>query len=293
MPRSSDVLEPFLVEQVLERLGLSDRPTVSLDGLAMLYAAWGQRVPFDNIRKLIHLRRNDPGPLPGSAPADFFDAWLRYGAGATCWAGNGALHALLCTLGFSSVRGYATMLLAPDIPPNHATVVVWCDGRRYLVDASILHGEPLELLDVATSRVAHPAWGVEADPSSGQHIVRWRPIHMPEGLGCRIDRLDVSADTFHDFHERSRPWSPFNYQLYARVNRMNRVIGTGFGQRFEFGADGTVHQQALEPRERLRFLVEEVGIHESLAAQVPVDIPTPPPPTPPMVSDSGRGSAAA
>lgn len=291
MPHPTDGLAPELLEPVLERLGFSSRPAASLGGLKAVYAAWNQKVPFDNIRKLIHLRQDHPGPLPGGQPAEFFDAWLRYGTGATCWAGNGALQALLHSLGFSSLRGYATMMLAPDIPPNHATVVVDCEGKRYLVDASILHGEPLELSDTATTSVLHPAWGVEASAKSGQHIIHWRPIHMPQGLDCRIDKLDVSADVFHDFHERSRPWSPFNYQLYARVNRQDRVIGTGFGQRFQFDAEGKVHQHALEPQERLRFLVEDLGIHEALAVQVPADIPTPPPPSAGVVSTESRSSS--
>jgi len=41
---------------------------------------------MDNVRKLIHLRANDPAPLPGDTPEDFFGAWLVHGAGGTCWA---------------------------------------------------------------------------------------------------------------------------------------------------------------------------------------------------------------
>ena len=37
------------------------------------------------------------------------------------------------------------MLAAPDLPPNHGTVVVDVDSAKYLVDCAILHGEPLLL----------------------------------------------------------------------------------------------------------------------------------------------------
>src|SRR5262245_47747961 len=87
-----------LVERVLERLGLQDRPDVSLPALADLYERWSRRVPFDNIRKLIHVRANDPRTLPGDTPNEFFEAWLKHGTGATCWAGNGALCELLVAL---------------------------------------------------------------------------------------------------------------------------------------------------------------------------------------------------
>ena len=69
-----------LLEQVLSRLGLADRPAPTLDGLQTLYAAWCRKVPFDNVRKLIHLHSHAPGPLPGDDPAEFLAAWSQAGA---------------------------------------------------------------------------------------------------------------------------------------------------------------------------------------------------------------------
>ena len=51
------------------------------------------------------------------------------------------------------------MLVAPHIPPNHGTVLVACDEMRYVVDASMLHGEPLRLDPDTPTGVTHPAWG--------------------------------------------------------------------------------------------------------------------------------------
>jgi len=42
-------------------------------------------VPFDNVRKLIHVKSGKAGPLPGGTAEDFFTAWLRHGTGGTCW----------------------------------------------------------------------------------------------------------------------------------------------------------------------------------------------------------------
>lgn len=269
---------PGLLERVLAKLGFRDRPPPSLEGLRATYAAWCQHVPFDNVRKLIHLRSGEVGPFPGDTAEDFFEAWLRFGTGATCWGGHTGLHALLSALGFAAVRGYGTMLLAPDIPPNHATVAVACEGASYLVDASMLHGEPLELSASERTRITHPAWGVEARPQGAHHQIRFRPIHMPKGLDCRIDRMDVPLRSFQEFHEGTRPWSPFNYQLYARINRGDCVLGIGFGRRYVFRADGSVQDDALDPADRQRMLIEEIGLAEELVARLPLDIPTPPPP---------------
>src|SRR4051812_26537593 len=115
MTLDEDRLAPQLLEDVLIKLGFSDGPAVSLLGLRALYGAWCKRVPFDNVQKLIRLGANDPGPLPGDSATDFFKMWLAHGTGGTCWAGNGALHCLLLSIGFVSTRALGTMLLAPDI----------------------------------------------------------------------------------------------------------------------------------------------------------------------------------
>jgi hypothetical protein len=74
MSSKTEELSIDLLERVLMRLGLSNRPAPTLDGLQTLYAAWCRKVPFDNVRKLIHIHNHDPGPLPGDDSADFFDA---------------------------------------------------------------------------------------------------------------------------------------------------------------------------------------------------------------------------
>ena len=123
MPHA-EALAPALLERVLSKLGLSEPPSPTLEGLRTLYPAWCRKVPFDNIRQLIHRRSHDPSPMPGGDATEFFEAWLVYGTGGTCWSGNGALHALLLSLGFEAARGLCTMLVAPDIPPNHGSVLV-------------------------------------------------------------------------------------------------------------------------------------------------------------------------
>ena len=270
------MLPDALVADVLAKLGVP-RPTRDQGGLRALYRAWCRSVPFDNVRKMIHVRAEDPAPLPGDDPQDFFAAWLRDGTGGTCWAGNGALCALLETLGFDARRGVATMLVVPDLPPNHGTVSVALDGRRYLTDASILHGEPLPLDPTDETAIDHPAWGVRCRREEGRLHVRWRPLHLPGGFDCRIERLDASADEFRSFHEGTRTWSPFNYQLSVRVLRDDRVLGVGMGQRGEIDGEGQARTRELPADERGSWL-RELGFSDAVVAALPDDQATPPPP---------------
>lgn len=267
-----------LFENVLLRLGFSQRPQLSLDGLRALYAAWCQRVPFDNVRKLIHVRSGDPGPLPGATVEDFFEGWLRHGTGGTCWAGAGAFHGLLTALGFAAERGIATMLVYPDLPPNHGSVRVTFGAARYLVDCSMLHGEPLLLDEGAATRIEHPAWGVRCEPRDGHFHVTWRPLNYLQGLECRYERFGATAAEYAQSYERTRAWSPFNYELYARRARGNEVTGIAFGRAATIHADGTVTDAPTPHEDSRRRLMELFGLSEEIVGEIPHNVPTPPPP---------------
>ena len=271
-------LSESLLERVLFRLSILHRPDATLENLRAIYAAWCRRVPFDNVRKLIHVRAGSPSPLPGSTAEDFFEGWLRHGTGGTCWAGAGALHALLSSLGFSAERGVNTMLVAPNLPPNHGNVRVGVDGVNYLVDSSILYGEPLRLDEHDETRVAHPAWGVRCVKRDGRWHVMWRPLNRIEGFECRVERFGASRRDYQDFYEQTRGWGPFNYEVTARLNQSDRVIGIAFGKIVSLESDGSVRQYRSTHEQRTRMLIEEVGLSEEIVGQLPKDLPTPPPP---------------
>jgi N-hydroxyarylamine O-acetyltransferase len=171
-----------------------------------------------------------------------------------------------------------TMRADPAAPPTHGTVLVTCEETWYLVDASILHSTPLPLHASAPTSIVHPAWGVHCSMRDGLWFIRWRPVHQPEGLDCRLQYLHVSRETFRERHEQTRPWSPFNYELYARTIRGEAVIGVARGQRVEFDGTGGMSQTQLGEDDRMRLLVDELGMQEEIVQRLPLDTPTPPPP---------------
>lgn len=268
-------LSPELVDAVLEACGLSIRPSPDLAGLHALYAAWCRHVPFDNIRKLIAVHAAAPGPLPGDDPTDFFTCWLAHRVGGTCWSGNGALCALLRHLGFAAHRGVATMLVAPDLPPNHGTVVVALAEGEYVVDASIMHVEPLPMRPGHSAVIAHPAWGVAGRWQDDRFTINWWPILRDDRIDCRIDAWPVSARRFLDQHETTRAWSPFNFELvFNRVDSDGRIgVANGCARRLAADVD-----TAAPLRDRVAYLVDVCGVSEAMAVRVPADRPTPPPP---------------
>jgi N-hydroxyarylamine O-acetyltransferase len=278
MPAASraPTLHPDLVSRVLQAFGLSRHPAPDLAGLGSLYDAWCRHVPFDNIRKLIAVSTGAPGPLPGDDPAEFFENWLAHGVGGTCWAGNGALCALLEALGFSAHRGVATMMVAPGIPPNHGTVVVDLPEGRHVVDASIMTVRPLPVRIAEASQVEHPAWGVVGEWLDDDFAIRWRPLHRGDTIHCRIDEWQVDTERFRLQHEATRAWSPFNFELTFNLTRGDTRIGVAAGECATIDGDGLLSSVPIT--DRIAFLVGELGVSEAMASRLPEDRATPPPP---------------
>ncbi len=271
-------LSPATTDRVLEQMGLSKRPPLDFNGLSEIYSAWCQKVPFDNCRKMIACRNSLPGPLPGNDPVDFFEAWLQHGVGGTCWAVHGAWFELLVSLGFRPHRALCTMMTAPNLPPNHGSVIVEIEGSVYLVDVAITSVTPLSILQGQNAYVKHPAWGVEGLWQEGKFAVKWRALNIHDPFFCRIEQWPIDADIFASHHESTREWSPFNYQLNYSIVRDGGRTGIGKGEQVRIATDGTMTRKRLE--DRLGFLVDQLGVSEELARQIPSDVPTPPPPTP-------------
>src|SRR5579871_1904505 len=188
------------------------------------------------------------------------------------------MHAFLTSLGFNAVRGIATMLVTPDLPPNHGTVMVNFGDERFLVDTSILHGEPLRLIDDAETRTNHPAWGVRCAKRDGKLHISWRPFHRVEGFECRLESFGPEANDFEARYEKTRDWSPFNCEVTARVNRRDAAVGVAFGHAVTLNGDGSVTKRQINHQERLRILIEDLGLNEEIVRELPEDTPTPPPP---------------
>lgn len=271
-------LPPSLTEKILAKLGFSSAPPLDFSGLEDIYSKWCRKVPFDNVRKLIHVGANRTEPLPGNTAVEFFENWLLHGTGATCWAGNGALYTLLSTLGFDASRGVATMMVAPDIPPNHGTVIVCIGGTKYLVDASILHGRPLKLDVNAETAIQHNAWGVQAGFRDNQFLISWRPLNRPESMLCRLEYENATMEDFILRHEETRAWSPFNYELNARLLKGESLIGVAAGHEVELDDRCAEHRRPLDCNQRMELLIDKLGMSEEIVRKLPKDLPTPPPP---------------
>jgi N-hydroxyarylamine O-acetyltransferase len=272
-----DVLDPQTRDQVLERLGFSDVPAADAEGLHEIYAAWCARVPFDNLVKRIHLVSGDPAPIPNGPPGAFFDSYLRYCTGGTCWPSSGGLHALLVSVGFDARRGSGAMRDDISGPVHsHGTVLVRIDAHDFWVDSSMLTRVPLPLRPGADTQIPRTFEAVRAEPVDRYWRVWWDHPFLPEPLGCLLLDDDVSEAHYLARYEASREVSPFNTVVYTTRVTPEGKVTVAFGQRFEKTAAGTT-TVPLDPETRTKVLVEEFGYSEEIVTALPPDDPPPVP----------------
>lgn len=267
----SEKLPPHLALRILDRLGIQGEPPTDLNGLRTVYAAWCRSVPFDNISKLTHLASGSSDPLPGTDAVSFFHNWLQFGTGGLCWAGNNALFTLLRALGYSPERVLATMEIGADLSPNHGSVAVRFGDTAYLVDASLLHGEPIQLDGKKETDVSHPAWGISCLPVGGTWRLSARLPHMVEGCSCLLNRFGVTREDYDRLNEATRIWSPFNFSLYYRRNLGERVEALAYGKRVRFEPDGRVNVSDCDRESAVRFLNQAMGIDRAVLEKLPLD----------------------
>lgn len=264
----NDTIQSQTAEAVLERLSFTAPPARTLDGLNALYRAWGRCVPFDNVRKRISLATADSGALPGGHAEEFFAAWLRHGTGGTCWPSSNGLHALLDWCGFDVRRIAGSMRDLGE--PNHGSVIARLEEGEFLVDSSMLteaviplrRGEHLQSQDVL-----HP---IIVEPVDGSFRISFALGFSDQAnFPCRLFEHVVDHPFYLARYEitRAPDKSPFNQALYATRNTEGAVLSY-LGRTRIWKRPGAIEQSELDDRALARSLVEELGLSESIVAEL-------------------------
>jgi len=191
------------------------------------------------------------------AAEDFLGAWFKHGAVAHVRRER-VRGGLLASLGFAAERGTGPKLVVPDLPPNRGSVLVTFGQACYLVDGSMLHGEPPRLEENSETRVEHPAWGVRCSRRDGRWHAEWRSLRKLDSFECRFGRFGATHPEFQSFYDR--------------------VVGGAFGKVISLESDGNALQTPVTHAKRVPQLIEDIGLSEEIARQLPKDSPTPKPP---------------
>ena len=221
------------LDAYLARLGLTDRPPATIDGLRRVHGAHVARIPYDNLAIMLG-RPDDAEPASAVARAV---AGRRVGY---CFQQNAGLEWLLTGLGFSVSRRHGHVWARPeqqlDTTLNHLVLVVSGlvtddnPGGHWWADAGMGEGfaEPLPLVrgdhDVdGWSFGIGAGYGAQAtDRPTGPAAWTYRPPPGGAVGGVVVTSRDHSAAAIaeaHRFLSRS-PDSPF-----LRVLVVQRIDG--------------------------------------------------------------------
>lgn len=183
------------------------------------------RLPYENLSKIV---ARHEGLTAGKRPesmVSFSATWLedhvRNGLGGTCFALTHWLKLRLDALGYSSAYLMADKRIEPNV---HCGLVLWHDGRAWLLDPGYLIFEPIPL----------PRGGLSVETVVAPHVVRiedvagggrggedvWRLWTGPRGgLKHRFDfrREPVDAAEFQKHWEASYSWPMMAYPVLNRV----------------------------------------------------------------------------
>jgi arylamine N-acetyltransferase len=270
-------LNPALVERVLSKLALHQRPQLNLAGLNTLYAAFSANVPFDNFQKRIWFASPQTTPLPGGDPNDFFNNWLQHGTGGTCWPLNGAMYALANALGFDARRIVGSVIVE-GYPrgANHGSVLVNLDGINYLVDAWMAAFKVLPLISGKPSSTGNGIHDVRAVPiESGFEIITYPGFNREQPLPFRPEPEYDPVD--HAFFltrfDRTKAVGFFNDAIFICRHFPESILTMGRKSKFHLAADGTVTKTEPTEAERKTSLIQEFGLSEEIVAKLPPNVP--------------------
>jgi len=250
------MLNEKLLERILQRLGLSDRPRSDMEGLKAVYTAWSLTVPFDNIAKLIALRTGSHATLPGLDAREFYNRLLDHGAAGTCWPTSNALFELLAALGFNARRIAGSMRDTGVV--SHGSVTVTIDSGDWLGDTSMLTLSPLPLTH-DTYFASDRLFAAEVEYTGETHIV-WSDLPPnPTLIPCRM-LVDPATHAFYaERYEASRTRSPFNERLYAKRNSPDEKLVLIGNSRISKTKDGMTTRE-LSASQLCESLRDEIGI---------------------------------
>jgi hypothetical protein len=151
----------------------------------------------------------------------------------------------------------------PDI--NHGSVKVRIDGVDWLVDSSMLTGEPLALTDKLSIR-SDAAVRTEVEPREQGYLIWTDFPPLPEFIPCGLRDDPVDLAFYENKYEWSRDVSPFNERLYFRkVTPKGLVVILGHTMFRRVGEGLDIRE--LKANELLSTLHEVGGVSENFIAR--------------------------
>jgi arylamine N-acetyltransferase len=248
-PRKEKSSEPRgLLDRVLERWGLASAQDQTLEVLDRLHAAYIARVPFENVTKLVKAARagSPQGAMRG--PVEFWDEYLRWGSGGTCFAATSAYQFLLRYLGFSSRIIFCQLPAAGAAA--HCALLVTLDEETVLVDVGYALPVPIPLSSRGAVRRSTVFYDVEVRPGPQDEYLVFSEDDRGQRFRYRLTLREVSDAELQEAWRRTfRPEAPYMRRLaLGRFENETRFLYKDQSSVFEITRAGERARALPEPR---------------------------------------------
>ncbi|HWA92222.1 MAG TPA: arylamine N-acetyltransferase [Rhizomicrobium sp.] len=196
----------------LRRLGLSERPPATLEGLRAVHRAHLRAIPYENLDVQL-------GRTVTTAREHCVEKIVRRGRGGWCYEMNGVLGWALEALGFKVTRLAGAVMREAFGDPfagNHLVLKVELAQGLYLADAGFGDG-PLEPFAIRPGAFSSAGFDFRLEQVDGDW---WRLHNHAYGGAKSFDfKLDPADETLlaarcHDL--QTQEWSPFVQNLVAQ-----------------------------------------------------------------------------
>ena len=159
-------------------------------------------LPWENLSKYVRkhgLNEESVQDLPNELPeldgtqllrqsTEVLQDHASLGTGGTCFSLTNALMKICSDLGFEVAPAMADMRHGENI---HCGLVVFLDGKRYLLDPGYLVGEPIELIRGQKTLIGSPGHQVEYRPVEGRDEFE---LYTKNGRGDEVFRYRLRPE---------------------------------------------------------------------------------------------------
>lgn len=252
-----DPLPQSLALAYLRRLGVAWGEATP-ERLLAIHRAQVERVPYENL----DIYRGAP---PGIDPQVSAERIVS-GRGGYCYHQNGALSALLRTLGYQvhrhvgGVRGEASDDVQAAMG-NHCALTVTLDGEAWLVDCGL--GDALyEPIPLRSGRFRQGPFDYRLEQLDPH---RWRLVHDPVQNSFHDMTFHLAPVSMSRFAERhlalaTQPESHFVSSLGVYLRRADGVDGLRGLVRYRHDADGRAERLLTDEATWLATLTDDFGL---------------------------------
>lgn len=186
----------ILYNIVLKRLGIPSPTAPDLTLLTQIMARYRQNVPWETVSRVVRTHTIERLNERPRNPQDFWNDFLSYGTGGTCFESNYALYDLLLYLRFEA---YLTFCSVDNNAKRHSAIVALANSRRKcIVDVGWWTDCPLLVSEDERTINPNKIWDFSVTPLSGSSYQVMRLSRAGAGPAYVLHDAPIDSNAYFE-----------------------------------------------------------------------------------------------